>query len=59
MAGMVTKPATVAAALINHPKISSFTAQQIYNAAQKLPKDARTAGNIMRMAQGLYSAGKD
>lgn len=50
LAGVVTNPATVAAALINHPKIGSFTAQQLYNAAKRLPAGARTAGNIIRIA---------
>lgn len=57
MAGMVPNKATVVSALINHPKVSSFTAQQLYNAAQKLPKDARTAANIIRMAETLGLAG--
>lgn len=56
LAGVAPNPGTVAAALINHPKISSFTAQQIYNAAQKLPIKARTAANILRMAQGLFGS---
>lgn len=54
LAGVVTNPGTVAAALINMPKVSSFTAQQLYNAAIKLPDRARTAANILRMANGLY-----
>lgn len=56
LAGVVTNPATVAAALINHPKISSFTAQQLYNAAQRLPKNAQTAANIIRLASAMVPA---
>lgn len=56
LAGVVTNPATVAAALINHPKIGSFSAQQIYNAANRLPKAARTAANIIRLASAMTPA---
>lgn len=56
LAGVVTNPATVAAALLNHPKIASFTAQQLYNAASKLPKNAQTASNIIRLASAMVPA---
>lgn len=59
MAGMVPNKTTVIAALLNHPKVASFTAQQLYNAASRLPKDARTAGNIIRMAETLLIAGRN
>ncbi len=54
LAGVSPNAATITAALLNNPKVSSFTAQQLYNAAMKLPDKARTAANIMRMANGLY-----
>lgn len=50
LAGVAHNPATVAGALLNMPKVSSFTAQQLYNAAKLLPTQARNAANIMRMA---------
>lgn len=50
LAGAVPNPATLAAALLNNPRIGSFTAQQLYNAAKRLPTQARTAANIIRMA---------
>lgn len=48
LTGMVTNPATVAAAVANHPGIASFTAQQIYRVAKALPRDGRTVANILR-----------
>jgi hypothetical protein len=53
LAGVVTNPLTVAGALVNHPTIGSFTAQQLYRAAQMLPKDGRTVANILRAAKAV------
>lgn len=50
LAGAVPNPATIAAALLNNPKVNSFGAQVLYNAAMRLPSRARTAANIIRMA---------
>lgn len=55
LAGMVPNPLTLAGALLNHPKIGSFTAQQVYNAAKLLPKSGRTVNNIIRAAQMMAS----
>lgn len=57
LAGMVMNPFTTASALINHPSIGSFTAQQIYRAAQMLPKDSRTVANILRAAKAALGGG--
>lgn len=56
LAGMVTNPFTVASALLNHPKVASFSAQRIYNVAKMLPAANRTVPNILRALQLL---GKD
>jgi hypothetical protein len=50
LAGVSGNPGVLAAALMNNPKVGSFTAQQLYNAAKRLPSGARTAANIIRMA---------
>ncbi len=58
LAGMVTNPLTTSAALLNHPAIGSFTAQQIYSAAKLLPKKQQTIANIIRAAK-LMAAEKE
>lgn len=44
---------TLAASVLNHPRLASFSAQQIYNAAAKLPKNAQTVSNIFRLAKAM------
>lgn len=51
--GVSRRPEVLAAALANHPKIASFSAQRLYNAAKRLPENAQTASNIIRLASAM------
>ncbi len=54
LAGVSPNPVTLAGALLNHPLIGSFTAQQLHKAAKALGTAERTAPNIIRVAKALF-----